>query len=494
MEFLEPSEKKARTIRLFIGYALLAVVVGLTTTILVFQAQGFGYDRDKGVTRNGLLFIDAKPASAAITLDGTTLSDKTNARINLSEGVHTVKLNIDKYREWTKQFTIEGGEVKYLLYPRLFPKDIPLGVTRVLPQAPAWAKQSPDRHWLVYQQTTNSAVLAVADLLKPTDNPVITALPATVLPNENGNYGTLKPTEWSDDNKHLLLLQTLPSGATTYVMFNREKPDESQNITKALSLTADQQLTLRDKKFDKYYVFSPTKGELRNATIKTNTVSEPFLTGVVSFKSHGDDIVYYVTYVGAKDTEANLVVLVDQKNKFNLKPIPRETSGKYLLNLAKFDGDWFYVAGSNSNPLVRIYKNPLARVKANSTTQALPQVSLRIDNPQFVSFSDNTRFIAAQSGKQFVVFDAEDARVYRYEMQLNIAKEQQAVWMDGHRLVANSDGRIFVFDFDGANAQNLVSSIPALNAYFDRDYEFLYSFVQQADGKVAFQNARLVLQ
>ena len=58
-------------------------------------------------------------------------------------------------------------------------------------------------------------------------------------------------------------------------------------------------------------------------------------------------------------------------------------------------------------------------------------------------------------------------------MQLNIAKEQQAVWMDGHRLVANSDGRIFVFDFDGANAQNLVSSIPALNAYFDRDYEFV---------------------
>ena len=39
--------------------------------------------------------------------------------------------------------------------------------------------KAPDRHWLVYQQTTNSAVLAVADLLKPTDNPVITALPAT---------------------------------------------------------------------------------------------------------------------------------------------------------------------------------------------------------------------------------------------------------------------------------------------------------------------------
>lgn len=493
MEFLEPSEKKARTIRLFIGYALLAVVVGLTTTILVFQAQGFGYDRDKGVTRNGLLFVDAKPASASITLDGKALNDKTNARVNLSEGTHTVKLSIDKYRDWNKQFTIEGGEVKYLLYPRLFPTDIPLGITRVLPQSPAWAKQSPDRHWLVYQQNTNSAVLAVTDLLKPTDNPVITVLPSTVLPSENSNYGTLKPVEWSDDNKHLLILQTLPSGALNYIMFNREKPDESINVTKALKLTADQELFMRDKKFDKFYVFSQAKGELRNGSLKTNTVSEPFVTGVVAFKSHADDIVYYVTYVGAKDTEANLIILVDQKNKFNLKPIARETAGNYLLDQAKFDGDWYYVAGSNSNPLVRLYKNPLSRVKANSTTQAQPQVSMRIENPQFVSFSDNTRFIVAQSGKQFVVFDAEDARMYRYEMQLNIPKEQQAVWMDGHRLVANSENRIYVFDFDGSNAQNLVAGKPEFNGYFDRDYEFLYSFVQQADGKVGFQNARLVL-
>ncbi len=256
MEFLEPSEKKARTIRLFVGYALLGIVVILTTTILVFQAQGFGYDRGKGVTRNGLLFIDAKPASASISLDGVTLNDKTNARINLNEGTHTVKLSIDKYRDWTKQFALEGGEVKYLLYPRLFPIDIPLGVTRVLPQAPAWAKQSPDRHWLVYQQNGNSAVLATTDLLKPTENPVISALPATVVPNEGGNYGSLKPVEWSDDNKHLLLLQVLPSGARNYVMFYREKPDESLSLTSSLKLAQDQELVLRDKKFDKFYVFS----------------------------------------------------------------------------------------------------------------------------------------------------------------------------------------------------------------------------------------------
>ncbi len=493
MEFLDPAAKKARTIRLFIGYVLLAIVVALATTILVYQAQGFGYDRDKGVTRSGLLFLDANPVSANITLDGKFAGDKTNARLTLPEGTHTIKLSADKYRDWTKQFAIDGGDVKYMLYPRLFPKDIPLGITRVLPVSPAWSSQSPDKHWLVYQQASDSLLLSITDILKPAENPITSTLPVTALSSENGLNGTIKPIEWADDNKHLLLLQTLPSGARNYILFDRENADQSINITKALSLTVDQELSLRDKKSDKFYAFSATKGEIRNASLKTGDVSEPFVTGVVAFKSHGDNIIFYATYDGAKVNQTNLITLTDQKNKYNLRPIDRDPNNKYLLNLAKFDSTWIYTAGSPSSELMRIYRDPLSRVKANSTTQASPQVSMRIKDPQFASFSDNSRFVAVQSGKQFVVYDAEDGRLYRYEMQLSIDVSQQAKWMDGHRLTVNSDGRVFAFDFDGTNAQNLVTGMLEFNAYFDKDYKFLYTFVLEPEGKVGFQNAKLIL-
>lgn len=493
MEFLDPAAKKARTIRLFIGYALLAIVVALATTILVYQAQGFGYDPEKGVTRNGLLFINAKPASATIAMDGTSLNNKTDTRLTLPEGTHTVKLSIDKYRDWSKQFTIDGGEVKYLQYPLLFPKDIPLGITRVLPVSPVLASQSPDRHWLVYQETANSGVITITDLQKPTDAPQVLTLSTTILPTENGARGTLKAIEWSDDNKHLLMSQTLPSGAVNYIQLDRENADQSTNLSFALKLTPDQAVSLRDKKFDKFYLFSASKGEIRTATTKNNDVSDPVLTGVVAFKPHGDNLIYYVTYDGAKPTEANLVVLSDLKNKTNLKPITRDQSNKYLLDVAKFNGTWIYVAGAPSNNFVLLYRNPLSRASANTVAQAPPQVSMRISNPQFVSFSDNTRFLAVQSGKQFVVYDAEDTRIFRYEIQLAVGPEQQAQWMDGHRLTVNSDSRVYVFDFDGTNAQNLVTSKPGYEPYFDRDYKFMYTFVPQADGKVGFQNAQLIL-
>jgi hypothetical protein len=493
MEFLDPAAKKARTIRLFIGYALLAVVVALATTILVYQAQGFGYDRDKGVTRNGLLFINAKPSQATITMDGQEFSNKTDTRMTLLEGSHTIKLNVDKYREWTKQFNIEGGEVKYLQYPVLFPKDIPLGITRVLPASPTLVSQTPDRHWLIYQETANSGVIKIVDLLKPNDDPLIETLSTAVLPIEKGSRGTLKAVEWSDDNRHLLLSQTLPSGAINYIQFDRENVDQSINLTIALKLTADQVVSLLDKKFDKFYLFSESRGELRTATTKNNEVSNPVLTGVVAFKPHGDNLIYYVTYEGAKPNEANLEVLSDLKNKTSLKPIARDASNKYLLEVTKFNGTWIYAVGAPSKEFVYLYRNPLSRASANTATQAPPQVSLRISNPQYISFSDNARFLAIQSGKQFVVYDSEDTRIFRYEVQLNIGLAQQAKWMDGHRITVNSDGRVYVFDFDGSNTQNLVASQPGFEPYFDRDFNYMYTFVKESGGKIGFQSAQLIL-
>jgi PEGA domain len=493
MEFLDPSEKRARTQRLFLGYGLLAIVVALATLILVYQAQGYDYDRNKGVTRNGLLFVDSQPVSAAININGADSGEKTNARLDITEGEHTVKLTAEKYREWSKTFIVEGGSVKFLLYPRLFPTDIPIGITRVFQTAPAWASQSPDRQWLVLQQKADAPVLTIIDLMKPAEEPAVFAMPQTIIANQSGKYGTLKPLEWANDNKHVLLQQNLPNGKIAYIQFNRENPDESINVTSTLKLVDGQIPSLRDKKYDKFYVFTPTSGELRIAELKNPATQPPFLTGVVSFKSHGDDLVLYVTYDGAKENEANVFAITDQKNKFALQALPRDSANYYLLDLAKFRTNWYFVVGTASNNFVRIYRDPLSKTKPNTAMKAMPTMSLRIDNPRFVSFSDNARTIAIQSGQQFVVFDAEEARLFRYTTSLSLPIDYKAKWMDGHRIMVVSNSEVYVFDFDGTNTQKLVGSRPEFLPYFDRDYKILYTLINQADGKIGFQNAQMVV-
>lgn len=490
MEFPDERAKRKRAIRLFTGYFLIAVIIALASVILVYLAQGYGYDTQKGVMRNGLVFIESKPVPTAIYLDNISKGD-TGARLVLNEGTHTLKLAKDKYREWSKEFTLEGGSVQYFLYPRLFPTDITVGVTRVFNEPPVWASQSPDRHWLVMQSQKASPVLTIVDLTKPSEEPKIYTIPADQFAYQNGEIGSLAAAEWSDDNKHLLLTQTFADGQMSYIIFDRENSDESVNVSNRLGLQTTQKVVLFDKKYDKYYVHDAATGELKTAELKKGLAETALLTGVVYFKPYADDLVTYVTYDGAKATDAKVMVLSGKSDKYMLKSLPRAADNKYLLDMAKYQSNWYYVTASTTDKKVNIYRNPLSRTKPGNTTPLAPQMMLSLDHPQFVSFSDNARFIAMQSGKSFVVYDNEQVKVFRYSSPLNIQPTQQAKWMDGHRMTVVTDSKVKVFEFDGANMQILTSSRPEYTAYFNRDYTYLFTLMAQADGKTGFESGKL---
>jgi hypothetical protein len=101
---------------------------------------------------------------------------------------------------------------------------------------------------------------------------------------------------------------------------------------------------------------------------------------------------------------------------------------------------------------------------------------LRVDAPDAVAFSSNARFVMAQgSGSKFAVYDAETERSTRYDTKTLPDPGEQAHWMDGHRLMVISAGKLVVFDYDGTNLQTLTPSLPGFVPFFDRNYERLYN-------------------
>lgn len=491
MEFPEPDSKRARTIRLFTGYFLIGILVGLATLIIVYSIQGYSYDVNKGIQQSGLIFVDSQPVSADIYIDGQLMA-KTNAKLSLSEGQHQITLKADKYRDWNKSFNLAGGSVLYFAYPILYPANIPVGVRYSFEKPPVWVSQSPDRHWLVMQQVANSPVLTIFDLQNSTNEPVLSAIPAEQLISQNGQFGTITPIEWADDNVHLLLKQQLPDGQITYLVYNQTNPDQTVNLSSKISMANSSSISLDNKKYNKYYVFNAASGELKTADIKNGLSSTPILTGVVSFKSYADNLIVYTTYLGAKINEANVLVLSNKTNKYLFQNLPRDPNNQYLLNVAQYNNDWYYVTASKSDKKVLIYRNPLSRAKAGNTEAIAPQMSLSLLNPQYISFSDNARFIGIQSGRQFVVYDGEQNTVFKYTSSLPIAPTQAAEWMDGHRLSVVTGGKEQVFEFDDTNQQTLTASLAGYSAYFDKDYKYVFTLIPQVNGKVGFENGRLV--
>lgn len=496
MEFLTPEEKRNRTLRFISGYFLVAIAVLLGTFIFVLLVQGYQLSNRKGLVQNGLVNVESRPVSANIYLNGS-LKDRTTARLDLNEGEYELKLQAENYREWTKKFTLLGGAVRYFIYPKLIPNTIKTDTMASYNAMPIWASGSPDRHWVISKASGQQADFSVFDTTRTdntaTANQTIT-LPASILIGSASAYGEFQPVEWSDDNRHILLLQTLENGQKNYIVLDREKPDISISVSKTLSINNDYKVLLRDKKPNKFYLHNTVSGELTYRDSKNVSESVKVAEGVVAFKPYGNDLVLYVTYANTAEGLAKVVVSDNIAKTYNLQPVVRDVAGNYQLDLAKFDGTWYYVTSSSSDNKIKIYANPLDGIEANSGNVAKTRYTLPLDNPMFVSFSDNARFIAVQSGSNFVVYDGELKANYRYSVKYNLAKDQKALWMDGHRLKIVEKGIAKIFEFDGTNGQDLTASQPnnSFTPYFDRDYNFVYTYTQDKSGKPILQSGSLV--
>jgi hypothetical protein len=477
MDFLDPKKKRAHRIRLMVGYLLIAIIIGLGTMILIFQSYGYDLDHKTGnIIQNGLIFVSAQPEQASIYLNNKLYKTNNGARLVLPTDNYTLELKRPGYRTWKKVFTLAGGTIERFVYPFLFPEKLITTDRQLYTATPQFASQSPDKHWMVVLQPGKIDGFDAFDANNPKAQPTSFTLPAGLLTASNKHV--LQLVEWSTDNRHLLVDHQY-EGGHEFVVIDRDTPASSVNLNKTFQRNPTE-VTLRNKDYDRYYFFDKTAQTLDSATLKDASVVAS-QQNVLSYKSHGNDMVLWTTSKDANPGKAR-VMISDKDGSYVVREVA--AGDVYLLDLAQFDGAWYVLAGAPADNKVTVYKNPLDKLKGQSTTPLIPAAVLRVDNPTYVSFSDNTRFMIAQSGNKFAVFDAENNRSFRYAIQAPIDGGLHVNWMDGHRMYYTSNNQLVVFDFDGTNAQLLNNSTADHKVFFDRDYLVMYNVAPS----VAVQN------
>lgn len=468
MDFLDPRKRRSHTIRLFIGYALVGLALLIGTGFLGLYTYGFDLNQKTGtIIQNGLVFVDAHPDTADIYLNGQ-LKGKTSSRLVIAEGQYNVELRRTGYRTWKKQFSLEGSQIQRFVYPFLFPDKLISKDVELYSTPPGLVTESPDRHWLIAQKAGSLTDFELYDLTTATNDPTTLSLPASLFTSTTGT--SLELVEWSNDNRHVVLKRSY-NGGTEYILVDRETPTASQNLTKLLARPAVQ-VSLRDKKYDQYYLFDPAAATLSSVDLKTPVAITPILDRALAFKSYGADTIVYATDSSEPDGK-ELVRIRSGQETYTLREIAK--GDIQLVDIARFDNHWYVAAGSSSEGKVYIFRDPVEIIKRSPKQPPAPVAALRQDNPRFVSFSTNVRFIAVQSGSGFAVYDAEDIRLLHYNTKLALPATYKATWMDGHRLAAVADGKLRVFDFDGTNMQTLNAANADYMPFFDRDYKALFT-------------------
>lgn len=484
MDFLDPKKKRAHRNRLIVGYILIGISIALVALILIFQAYGYDLDRKNGgIIQNGLVFVGAQPEQANVFMNGKQYASQDSVRLVLPSDVYKLELKRDGYRDWSRTFSLAGGTIERFLYPFLFPVNLNTEDRKTYASAPAFATQSPDRAWIMVQQPGQLGSFDVFDANDPQKAPTVSTVPASVFTTSSSHQ--LQLVEWSSDNRHLLVKHQFGEGFE-FVIIDREEPGQSFNVNKLLNRNPSE-VTLRDKKFDHFYIYDAATKKLEFAEQKDPTI-KPVLSNVLGYESHGTDMILYATDVQAPAGQAR-IMLKDNDGSYLIRDIAASPS--YLLALARYDGKWYMAAGSAAENRAYVYQDPQTAIKKVPAEPTYPVSVLRVDNPQWIEFSANTQFIALQGGQNFAVYDAEHDQNYKYAVSDPIDPAQPvASWMDGHRLMLTSGGKMVVFDYDGINKQTLTNNVAGMLPFFDREYRMLYNIAPAVSGSNPFSLTR----
>lgn len=469
MDFLDPKKKRAHRRRLAVGYGLMASLITIATLVLVFTSYGYDIDRRTGtIIQNGLMLLDAKPETAEILINNEKKGTTSN-RLVLPEGNYEVELKREGYRSWKKSVILEGSSIEQLVYPVLFPAKLVSKSIQSYDSMPSLATASPDRRWLIVQNPESATTFQSVDLSNARHPGISITLPPAVV-TDTDSADSYEAIEWAADNNHVLLKHTY-GDKTEFIVLNRASPAESLNLTKLFANQPFTGMQLRDKKFDQYYLHHAPDGKLYTADARSGA---PVLivNSVISFKSYKADVLLYVANPSNNPTMVEVHVRQGGKDSL-LRHLP--VAQHYLVDVAGFEGHLYLASGSSADGRTYVYKDPFNDLNRHPARTPQPFRVLIVPGAQYVSFSGNARFIAAQGGSTFAVYDAETGRQPRYDIKLPLGPGQKATWMDGHRLAVVSGGNVHVFDFDGTNVQTLNAALAGFPPFFDRDYTALFT-------------------
>ncbi|MDB5175216.1 MAG: hypothetical protein JWM81_74 [Candidatus Saccharibacteria bacterium] len=467
MDYLDPKKRLQHTIILYIGYVLIGIAILIGTIVLVYQAYGFGVDKNGTVIQNGIVFFSSQPSSANIYINGKLNKSKTNTRLSLPSNIYNVELQRTGYDSWKRTINVEGGKILSFDYPLLIPSKLTTTKLATYDSAPSLATQSPDRRWIVVAKAGSLAEFDVYDTRDIAKAPVTISLPAGILTAATTSQ-SLELSEWSADNSHLILKHHYDT-KTEYILLDREQPEQSQNLTQAIG-TPFSELTLIDRKYDQYYVYDSTGQTLSKATLKEPT-PKPYLTKVLAYHSYSDNTVLYAT-PSVSDKGLVAIKVLDGDTTYNIRTEPAGTT--YLLDLTKFENKLYVVAGASSDNRVFIYKDPLGQVNATTNKAATPLQVLRVKQANYISFSSNTQYVMVENGNEFAVYDIKVGSGYNYVTKPSLdAPQLHASWMDGNRITYVSGSKQVIFDYDNSNAHSLTASGPAYSSFFTRQYNVM---------------------
>lgn len=466
-------------------YTFMTLTVTVIVALLLLVVLGYQFEKGGKLEQGGLLQFQSTPSGATVTLDEMKLSSQTTTKSTVDTGNHFVTFDLAGYRTWQKSITINAGQIGWLSYARLIPNTIK-------PQAMhdytdlTGALASPDQKYILIHEAVDQPVFTQVDLQGDSLNYSTVTLPdGSYTAPSPGKTQTFTIDSWSNDDQAVLIRHTYDDTKSEWLLLNRSSPDKSINVSATYGITPS---TVVFAGGGNRLLFVQTDNIVRRINLDEQTLSRPLASNVSTFTVYDAQTIVYTSLVdqNLQRTVGYAAVNVDTPQTIASYPVDNLP---LFGTIASYFGQ-YYAAIVHGQTMKILAGN----LPTTNNPKSMKVIAVRAVSPGTTNLATgaNNRFIVATLPSGFATYDLELKKYDETTWAHPTAAPEPLHWLDGYSLWSSGGGTLRLYEFDGANQQNIMSAADGFTATLSPNGKYIYD-ITKTDKGYELQRGLLVI-
>lgn len=464
------TKKRALRIRLTVIYSLMVLAVFLLVAGLYFIVQGYRFNRFDGkIEQGGLVQFNSSPTGADVWLDEVRLANKTQSKLTVGTGTHTVSMKKNGYSTWKKDVTVLAGKILWLDYARLVPLELTPEVVVPLMGATS-GKVSYDTKTFAVIENANEPVLTFVNLdsNEPTKRQLTLPVESYTAPAE-GEQQTFDLYAWAYDNRYLLVKHSYGQ-RVEWISFNTSDGKTAKNLTRVLGIDA---VDVQYAKDDANTLLMLTAaGEVRKTNIDQKTVSGPLLQNINDFTMYDTATVVFTTKQDPTTRKRTAgYFTIGTAGPRTVYETQADDTARLRLSINKYYGKYYQAVAHGEKVLIHTGDLTASDAKDPAPFVRLTELSLK-GEAAYLGFSpDQHRFVYAGSGSHVVTYDLDLNTGASFTLQAT--PQTQIDWIDEFHFITNEGSTVRMYDYDGTNGHDMIKNVMATDVSLLQNGKYL---------------------
>ena len=477
--------KKQEFRRLIITYTVVPVIIAVGVALLVMYTVGYRYNQDDHrLEQGGLVQFISQPTGAMVEVDGVRLSGDTNTRLDAAAGSHTVIITKPGYRTWQKTVTVEPGMLLWLNYVRLIPEELKISPVITLDKLDS-SIASYQKDQLVLLEDNTKPELTVVDTSSQKASQRTVAIDSDLYLKD---ASVRKFSIDSIDKSGRYVVVKAMGKATQWLVIDLVHPTQSQNIS---TIASEDMTGVMFYPNNTRILYVIIKNTLRQINLDEQTASAPLVSNIRDVSMSHEGVIAYVTSRDEDTNQRQVGYYTAGASKSHVLRRIYDTGKQPVeFRIGDYNNGSYGVLRFGDNLEIFSFKSQDSDAGDDSSTSSISTIALS-EGSDFLSISPSGRFILSQESSSFITYDLELMKVTTSTLKGDTAVDSQLQWLDSYHIWSDRGGRLYVYEFDGENAQMIDGATKGQSVLLSKGGKQLW-YVDTVDSKLVIKSAQLI--